>query len=302
MTHMVIDHSGVRNEVPLGPLTTYRVGGKAKWFAEPSDLEELRSILRATPKTTEIAILGRGSNVVISDSGIDGLVLRLGGSFSAIDIRGDGAVVCGGALPLPQLARAAAAAGRSGLGFYVGIPGSVGGAVRMNAGGHGSDTAAVLTSAVVVDAKSGELSTRSLTDLALTYRSSNLGPTDVVAQATFHSQAGNVGDLEDEIRETTQWRRDNQPSGTFNAGSVFKNPPDQYSGAIIDSLGLKGTRIGPVRVSEIHANFMIADANAGAMDIWKFVHTIQGIVNARTGILLEPEIVFLGVFELEEEQ
>jgi UDP-N-acetylmuramate dehydrogenase len=300
MTRAVIDHSAVSDGVPLGPFTTYRVGGNARWFAEPMDLEELRSVLKATPKTTKIVVLGRGSNVVVSDKGIDGLVVRLGGSFAAVDIRDDGSVVCGGALPLPQLARAAAAAGRSGLGFYVGIPGSVGGAVRMNAGGHGSDTAAVLTSIVVVDTKSGELSIRSVKDLALTYRSSNVGPTEIVVQATFHTESGDTQELEDEIRSITRWRKDNQPGGTYNAGSVFRNPPDQHSGAIIDSLGLKGTRIGPVKVSEIHANFMVADSDATAQDIWRFVHTIQNLVQTRTGILLEPEIVFLGAFEKEE--
>ena len=302
MTRMVIDHSAVSEDVPLGPLTTYRLGGNARWFAEPSDLEELRSVLRATPESTDIVVLGRGSNVVISDAGVNGLVVRLGSSFSAVDIREDGRIVCGGGLPLPQLARAAAAAGRSGLGFYVGIPGSVGGAVRMNAGGHGSDTAAVLISAVVVDTKSCELSTRSAADLALSYRSSNVGPTEVVVQATFHSEAGEVEELEEEIKTITRWRKDNQPGGTFNAGSVFRNPPDHYAGAIIDFLGLKGKRIGPVRVSEIHANFLVADSNATATDVWTFVHTIQRVVQAEAGILLEPEIVFLGAFDKEESQ
>lgn len=300
MPRFVIEHTAVRQNVPLSPLTTYRVGGDARWFAEPLDLEELRSVLDAAPREVEVVILGRGSNVVISDDGIDGLVLRLGGSFGAIDISADGQTVCGGAVLLPQLARAAAAAGRSGLGFYAGIPGSVGGAVVMNAGGHGSDTSAVLASAVIVEMESGELSTRKVDKLDLGYRSSNLSSTEIVAQATFHTRRGEIPALEQEIREVTRWRKENQPGGTFNAGSVFKNPPEGPAGAIIDSLGLKGTRFGPVCVSEIHANFMVADPEARATDIWRFVHNIQHVVQARVGILLEPEIRFLGHFEPED--
>ena len=290
------DHDGVRTDVPLAPLTTYKVGGEAKWFAEPKDLEDLRSILEVAPPDTPIVVLGRGSNVVVSDDGIDGLVLRLGHGFSSIEIRTDGTIVAGGGLPLPKLARAAAEAGRSGLGFYVGIPGSVGGAVRMNAGGHGSDTAAVLASVVVVDAGTGELTTRSSGDLSLGYRSSNLVDSDIVVQASFSTAESDQETLMAELREITRWRREHQPGGTLNAGSVFKNPADRAAGEIIDSLGLKGLAVGPVRVSEIHANFMVAQPVANATDIWTFVHNIQRTVHERTGILLEPEVKFLGAF------
>ncbi|MEZ5176242.1 MAG: UDP-N-acetylmuramate dehydrogenase [Acidimicrobiia bacterium] len=295
---MTIDHIEVRTDVDLAPMTTYKVGGRASLFAEPHDLETLRSILAATPAGIEIVTIGRGSNVVISDDGIDGLVIRLGASFSAIEIRDDGTVVAGGAVLLPRLARAAAARGRAGLGFYLGIPGSVGGAVRMNAGGHGSDTVAVLRSVVLVDTRTGEARNRTAGELALGYRSSNLDDTDIVVQATFATTDGDVGTLDRELRDITRWRRNHQPSGALNAGSVFKNPPQgSPAGQLIDMLGLKGTRVGPVRISEIHANFMIAEPGAKAMDIWRFVHTIRSIVQERTGTELEPEIRFLGVFE-----
>ncbi len=291
-----IDHDAVRSGVLLAPLTTYKVGGEAKWFAEPKDLEDLRSILEAKPSDMPMVILGRGSNVVVSDDGIDGLVLRLGHGFSSLEIRTDGIVVAGGGLPLPKLARSAAEAGRTGLGFYVGIPGSVGGGVRMNAGGHGSDTAAVLASAVVVDAATGELTNRSSEDLGLGYRSSNLADSDIVVQASFSTEEGDRATLMAELREITRWRKEHQPGGTLNAGSVFKNPTDRAAGEIIDSLGLKGLAVGPVRVSDIHANFMVAEPEANATDIWAFVHKIQRTVHERTGILLEPEVKFLGAF------
>lgn len=289
-------HNAVRANVPLAPLTTYKVGGRAKWFAEPQDLEELRSILEVTLPHTPVVVLGRGSNVVVSDEGIDGLVLRLGQGFSSLELGTDGVLVAGGGLPLPRLARAAAEAGRAGLGFYVGIPGSVGGAVRMNAGGHGSDTAAVLVSAVVVDTTTGELTIRPSETLDLGYRTTNLATTDIVVQASFRTDEGDPDALMAELREITRWRKEHQPGGTLNAGSVFKNPPDRSAGEIIDSLGLKGFAVGPVSVSGIHANFMIAEPDANATAIWTFVHNIQRMVHERTGIRLEPEIKFLGAF------
>ncbi len=291
-----MEHRSVRSDVPLGPMTTYKVGGSARWYAEPQDLEELRSILELVPEDMSVLVLGRGSNVVISDEGIDGLVLRLGGAFGAMETNPDGTVVAGGAVALPKLARVAAGAGMAGLEFYVGIPGSVGGAIAMNAGGHGSDTAAVLVDAVVVDVNSGSLTKRDVASLRLTYRNSDLTEADVVVQATFRTVAGDPEILEASLREITRWRRQHQPGGTLNAGSVFKNPDGDAAGAIIDRCGLKGATFGPVQVSPIHGNFMIAGAGSTAADIFSFVHEIQSEVRTKTGIELEPEIRFLGSF------
>ena len=292
----MIEHTSVRANVALAPLTTYKVGGPARWFAEPSDLEELRSILASVPIGMDITVLGRGSNVVISDAGIDGLVIRLGGAFSAIDCAVDGRVVAGAAVPLPKLARATAAAGKAGLEFYVGIPGSVGGAIAMNAGGHGSDTAAVLAEAIVVDLKSGSLDKRSVESLGLSYRHSNLTESEVVVQATFVTSPGDPQEIEEKLRAITRWRKSHQPGGTLNAGSVFKNPDGDSAGAIIDRCGLKGRTIGPVGVSEVHANFLVAEGDATAADIHAFVFEIQSMVLGMTQIELEPEIRFLGSF------
>jgi len=295
-----MDHRSVRSDVSLASMTTYKVGGPARWFAEPKDLEELRSVLAVVPRNTNIFILGRGSNVVISDAGIDGLVLRLGGAFSAVAPSQDGTVVAGGAVPLPKLARTAVSAGRAGLEFYVGIPGSVGGAVVMNAGGHGSDTAAVLAGAVVVDLATGSLTKRDASSLGLGYRCSELQDTDIVVQATFNTTPGNRNDLEARLREITRWRKENQPGGTLNAGSVFKNPPDGIAGEIIDRCGLKGFAVGPVHVSELHGNFMIATPEATAADIFSFVHEVQAEVRRMTGVALKPEIRFVGSFAFDD--
>lgn len=292
----MIDHASVSRDVALAPFTTYKVGGPAAWFAEPQDLEELRSILSVVPPGMDVVILGRGSNVVISDRGVDGLVLRLGGAFAAIDTDPPGRIVAGGGAALPKLARAAAEVGKAGLGFYVGIPGSVGGAIAMNAGGHGSDTAAVLEEAIVVDLNTGSLEIRTAGAFELSYRHSNLTSAEVVVQATFHTSPGDSGELEDELRLITRWRKEHQPGGTLNAGSVFKNPVGSTAGQIIDMCDLKGTSVGPVGVSDVHANFLVASRDATADDIHTFVFEIQSKVLGLTGIKLEPEIRFLGSF------
>lgn len=291
----MIAHASVREGVELAPFTTYKVGGPARWFAEPEDLEMLRSVLTVTPDDVSVWVLGRGSNVVISDRGFDGLVVRLGRGFSGIDIGTDG-VVAGGGAALPVLARTAADAGRTGLEFYVGIPGSVGGAVRMNAGGHGSQTADVLTSALVMRIPTRAVDRVTVTDLDLRYRHSNLTDEDVVVQATYRTEPIDPAAARAVIREITRWRKEHQPGGTLNAGSVFKNPPGESAGSIIDRLGLKGTSVGPVAVSEVHANWMVAARSATASDIFSFVMNIRQIVHDRAGIDLEPEIRFIGEF------
>jgi UDP-N-acetylmuramate dehydrogenase len=292
----VIDHIAIRDDVALAPFTTYKVGGPARWFAEPHDLEELRSILELAPTDADIVVLGRGSNIVVSDTGIDGLVLRLGGAFGAIDTSGVDRVVAGAGAALPKVARSAVSAGKSGLEFYVGIPGSVGGAIAMNAGGHGSDTAAVLEEAVVVDLRTGSLSKRDVGTLGLAYRCSNLTASEVVVQATFTTVPGDPLELEERLRDITRWRKEFQPGGTLNAGSVFKNPASEAAGAIIDRCGLKGVSVGPVRVSDVHANFLVASQDATADDIRAFVFEIQAKVFEMTEIMLEPEIRFIGSF------
>lgn len=296
----MISHSGVVENVVLAPFTTYKVGGPARWFVEPNDLEELRSILEVTPPTVDVWVLGRGSNVVISDEGFDGLVIRLGNGFCASDVRPDGSVVAGGGLSLPVLARAAVDAGRGGLEFYVGIPGTVGGALRMNAGGHGSDTASVVTSARILRLPGRVVDTVPAADLAFSYRSSGLTDNDIVVQATFatHRIDPEVG--RGELREITRWRKAHQPGGTLNAGSVFKNPHGDSAGAIIDRLGLKGTGVGTVTVSDVHANWLVASSEATASDIRRFVERIRQVVAERAGVELEPEIRFIGRFADDE--
>ena len=281
----------------LDRFTTYKIGGPAKWFAEPHSIEDLEAL--ATALATEpmpLFVLGRGSNVVISDRGFDGLVIVLGSEFSGVAFS-DSIAVAGGATPLPVLARAAVKAGCGGLEWYVGIPGSVGGAVKMNAGGHGSDTSEALIDAQVFSFDTGTIRTESNESLRFSYRSSALADRDIVVTASFKTTPVDPEEAAAVMREVSVWRRENQPGGTFNAGSVFANPPDDSAGRIIDKLGLKGLRVGTAKVSRKHANFIEADADGRAQDVLDLVRKIQQHVLKVQGVELVPEMKFIGDFD-----
>jgi UDP-N-acetylmuramate dehydrogenase len=288
------DLAMVEPNVAIGPLTTYKLGGPASYYAEVASFEELDAVLDAwRPGAMPLLVLGRGSNLVVHDDGIDALVVRLAGQFNTIT-QEQTAVLAGAAVRLPQLARAAVAVGRLGLEFYVGIPGSVGGAVRQNAGGHGRETKDVLIEVRVLDARAGTVATVPASDLDLSYRHSSIAPHEVVLDARFSFEPGDPEVGEARIREITRWRREHQPGGTHNAGSVFKNPPGDSAGRIIDQLGLKGFSVGDVAVSELHANFFVAGKDATASDLYRLVSEVRRTVAERTGIELETEIQFEG--------
>jgi UDP-N-acetylmuramate dehydrogenase len=217
---------------------------------------------------------------VSPDGGADGLA--------------DDLVAAGGAVPLPVLARRSAAAGRTGLEFYVGIPGSVGGAVRMNAGGHGRETVEVLEHARVADLfGTGEVTTRAAAALGLGYRHSELGPAEVVVGAAFRTTADAASACEARVAEIVKWRREHQPGGA-NAGSVFANPEGDSAGRLIDAAGLKGFRIGGAVVSDKHANFIQAEAGATAADVRALVLEVQRRVREASGVELRPELRMIG--------
>lgn len=288
---------GVRDCVVLAPMTTYKLGGPADWYVEAEDEQHLVDVLAAAPDESDVLMLGRGSNLLVSDAGYGGLVIRLSGEFLRVCVEPDGVVKAGGAAPLPRVARTGADAGRCGLEFYAGIPGTVGGAVKMNAGGHGSDTATRLMSARIVDRSTGEQHDRTAEALDFAYRHSNIGPNEIVVSARFSTEPCESSTAQARIRELTRWRKEHQPGGTFNAGSVFKNPSGDAAGRLIDDLGLKGYRRGGVAVSEMHANFLVADEYATAQNVWDLVWAVRRRVGESTGVWLTPEIQFAGVFE-----
>ena len=248
----------VRHDVALGPLTTYRVGGTAALFLTTESIDDLREVAVALGgDRTPVLVVGRGSNLLVADSGFPGLAIALGRGFEQVTV--DATVVtAGGAASLPVVSRKTAAAGLTGFEWAVGVPGSVGGAVRMNAGGHGSDMAASLGRVRLVDLATGEDEWVDAALLDLGYRRSAVSSSQVVAEAELVLRPGDRDAAEAEIAEIVRWRRANQPGGQ-NAGSVFTNPPNDSAGRLIEAAGAKGLRIGTARVSERHANFIQAD-------------------------------------------
>ncbi len=287
--------AAVRLDVPLGPFTTYKRGGSARHFVEPADEAELMALIESGIfNEGPILVLGRGSNLVVADRGFDGVVLKLGKGFLDWGIEGE-RVRGGGAVPLATLARGSVRHGLVGLEFLVGIPGSVGGAVRQNAGCFGVEVVDRLVEARIVSLRTGRIRRATTDDLDLSYRHSNLSADEAVTAASFLGEHGDRGLGEKELRRITRWRKENQPGGTFNAGSVFKNPlHGATAGELIDSLGLKGLTVGGVSVSPKHANFFVAGPEATSADIKELVAEVQRIVLGATGVALEPEIQFIG--------
>lgn len=278
---------------PLGERTTYRVGGRARVLVTATTVEDLRSVGEVVAgEGWPVLVVGRGSNLLVADSGFDGAVVVLGEPFATVEL-GPGRVRAGGATLLPVLARQVAAAGRRGLEWAVGVPGSVGGAVRMNAGGHGSDVAAVLERVRVVDLATGDDGEVAAADLALGYRSSAVQPSHVVVEAVFRAEPGDRAAAEAELAAIVRWRREHQPGGQ-NAGSVFTNPPGDAAGRIIDELGLRGLRIGTARVSEKHANFIQADEGGRAGDVLAVMRAVRRRVHEATGLVLRVEQHLVG--------
>lgn len=284
-----------RLEEPLGPLTTYRVGGCAAIFASPTSRSELYDVgAVVTRYDLPVLVLGRGSNLLIADSGFAGVAISLAELADAIDVIGL-EVRTGSAVALPVLARKTAAVGLTGFEWAVGVPGSIGGAVRMNAGGHGSDMAACLISAEVLDLRDMHCSWRPVEDLGLRFRGSNLRDQEVVLSARLQLAAGDVAHSEQEIADIVHWRRENQPGGQ-NAGSVFVNPiPGELSaGELIDRVGLRGFRIGGAFVSEKHANFIQAGEGATASDVKAVMDEVRERVAHSTGFELRSEVRLVG--------
>jgi len=285
-----------RRQVPLGPLTTYRVGGPAALFLEARDTGDLAAAAQAVHESgIAVLVVGKGSNLLVADRGFPGLAIVLGEGFARIDVEGT-TVRAGGAVALPVLARRTAAAGLTGFEWAVGVPGSLGGAVRMNAGGHGSDMSRCVQAADVFDLASGTHRTLGLDDLDYGYRRSSIAANHVVVSADLALRPGDRSASEAQLAEIVRWRRENQPGGQ-NAGSVFTNPVGDSAGRLVEASGLKGFRRGSAHVSPKHANFIQADEGGSADDVLALVREVQQRVEEHTGVRLEPELRLVGFEE-----
>jgi UDP-N-acetylmuramate dehydrogenase len=280
-------------DAPLASRTTYRVGGPAALLVtveDDADLAALVSAVRAT--AVDVLVVGKGSNLLVADAGFPGVAVVLGEGFAGVGIDGN-RVRAGGAAPLPVVARRTAAAGLRGFEWAVGVPGTIGGGVRMNAGGHGSDLAATLTGVRVVDLRSGEDGEVPATALKLGYRRSTIAAHQLVVAAGLALTPGDPESAAAELAEVVAWRRANQPGGA-NAGSVFTNPPGDSAGRLIDVAGAKGLRIGTAEVSPKHANFIQADPGGRADDVWALMQEVRRRVADHAGVELEVETRCIG--------
>lgn len=283
----------ITRDAEIGPLTTYRVGGRAAALVVLDEFAEVDVLVEALrDRNVPIIALGRGSNMLVSDEGFSGLVVSLGDGFTEVTVENT-VVTAGAAVKLPVLARTTVQSGLTGLEWAVGVPGSVGGAVRMNAGGHGADMADTLLAAYVVDLAAGVGDWRPVHRLELGYRTSALTTADLVLHARFVLDPGDPAAGRARMLEIVQWRRDNQPGGQ-NAGSVFTNPTGDSAGRLIDDAGLRGLRIGTAAVSEKHANFIQADADGRAADVLAVMSEIRRRVLDIHGIELHAETRLIG--------
>ena len=288
-----IPNSRIFENAPLSDLNTYRVGGSAALLIKVEEESNFSTILKGLAKfPVPVLIMCNGSNVLISDSGFRGIVLKLEGFFERIEIQ-DTTVKAGAAAKLPLVARETVKFGLSGFEWAVGVPGSVGGAVRMNAGGHGSDMAASLVEVTVLNLLDGSLLNVPGSELQLSYRHSCIRSTDLVIDAKLKLLIGDRDESERLLKEIVKWRRENQPGGQ-NSGSVFTNPKGDSAGRLIEIAGLKGLRVGSACISEKHANFIQVDEDGSAEDVRKLMSLVVKKVEEIHSITLKPETVLVG--------
>jgi UDP-N-acetylmuramate dehydrogenase len=280
-------------DVPLAPFTTFRVGGPADVMIDAETEDDLRAIAELRGDLP-IAIVGRGSNLLVSDDGFRGIAVRLGRGFRDHE-RTEHGLLLGGAVQLPAAARLTARYGLTGFEFAAEIPATFGGAVRMNAGAHGRSMADVLVWTDVIDLGTGEVRRLRAGELGYAYRHSELRPMEVVMRGEIALRPDDATEVGGRIAAFLRWRRENQPGGR-SAGSVFKNPPGDSAGRLIDAAGMKGARAGGAEVSSVHANFIVAGPDATATDVWTLIDRMRAAVRERDGIDLEPEVRFLGAF------
>lgn len=288
----------VRGDEPLAPRTTLKVGGPAAALV----VAETAADVAATAAVCAVRqvpwlVVGRGSNLLVADTGFPGVAVTLGRGFRGVEVDGTD-VVAGAAEPMPVLARAVARHALGGLAFGVAIPGSLGGAVRMNAGAMGAETRDVLVSVEVARlADGGRIERLPVASLQLSYRHSALPPDALVVRARLRLTAIEPAELDQTMRRFKQWRREHQPVNEPSCGSVFRNPPGDSAGRLIEAAGLKGHRVGGAQVSLRHANFITAAPSATAADVARVIADVRTGVMAHAGVELATEVVLAGFGE-----
>lgn len=278
----------------LSDITWFRVGGPAQLLFTPADESDLAYFLSHCPGDLPVTVIGLGSNLLVRDGGIPGAVIRLGRGFGAIAIEPGNRLRAGAAVPDVKLARAAADAGISGLEFYRGIPGCVGGALRMNGGAHGSETKDVVAEVRAVDRK-GVVHTLNVSDMNYDYRHCGAREDYIFVEALFQGEAGDREKILAEMAEIAEYREQAQPVKSRTGGSTFKNPPRHSAWKLIDAAGCRGFEVGGAKVSEKHCNFLINEGSATGADLERLGEAVRARVKELSGIELEWEIRRLGI-------
>ncbi|HXG79149.1 MAG TPA: UDP-N-acetylmuramate dehydrogenase [Methyloceanibacter sp.] len=281
-------------EAPLKDFTWFRAGGPAEVLYSPADEADLAYFLKHTPAEIPVTVIGLGSNLLVRDGGIEGVVIRLGRGFGEIGIEDGHRLRAGAAVPDVKVARAAADAGIAGLSFYRGIPGCIGGALRMNGGAHGRETCEVLMEARAVDRK-GDIHVLSVAELHYAYRHCGAPEDFIFTEARFQGEPGDPAAILAEMDGIAAYREEVQPIKSRTGGSTFKNPPGRKAWQLIDAAGCRGLSIGDAKVSEMHCNFLINEGNATGADLESLGETVRARVKQTSGIELEWEIKRLGI-------
>lgn len=279
-------------DAPLSNMVWFRTGGPAEVLFRPADEEDLRNFLQKTPADIPVSVLGVGSNLLVRDGGIRGVVIKLGKPFSEIKIDGTLVTAGGGATDV-SVAFAAARAGIAGLEFLRGIPGTVGGALRMNAGAYGREVADVLVSARALD-RAGQMHTIESSDFGFSYRKTSVPDDWIFLSATFRGKKGKPADIEKEMEAIQAAREATQPMRVKTGGSTFKNPEGGKAWQLIEKAGCRGLTVGGARVSEKHCNFLINTGQATAADLEALGEAVRKKVFEKTGVTLDWEIKRVG--------
>jgi UDP-N-acetylmuramate dehydrogenase len=286
------------NNVPLGDKTSFRIGGPCRYYCAPVNEEEIREACAwAIQNNAPVFVLGKGSNILVSDSGWAGLMIDLSETWTGIQWNDESAECRSGAL-LHALVKESVDRGMAGLEKLAGIPGSIGGAVVMNAGAFGQNVSDCLVSVRFLTLSDGALKTLLAQDLNASYRSTVFKTSkSIILSANFHFKPDASGQAKKSFAEVLAKRKERHPLDLPNCGSVFKNPPDTTAGKLIEQCGLKGAKRGAAEVSQKHANFIVNRGAASAADVRALIVYVQKTVYEKTGVLLEPEVVFVGEFE-----
>ena len=281
-------------EFPLADLTWFRTGGPAEVLFTPADEDDLAAFLAVTPADVPVTVLGVGSNTLVRDGGVPGVVIRLGRGFGGLELLENSQIEAGTAVPDVKAARFAADNGIDGLTFLRGIPGTIGGALRMNGGAYGGETKDVLISARAVD-RQGRKIVLNNADMGYSYRHCGAAADLIFTSAVLQGRPGDKAAILAAMDEITAKRELTQPVKSRTGGSTFKNPEGHKSWQLIDAAGLRGLRVGGAHMSELHCNFLINDGNATAHDIETLGETVRERVKAHSGVELEWEIKRIGV-------